>query len=46
MTMVLKKLDNIRKKLMPMLTQNIGKSHFNKKVKGTEKIKINTIYKK
>jgi len=41
--MVLKKLDNIRKKLMPRLTQNIGKSHFNKKVKGTKKIKINTI---
>jgi heptosyltransferase-3 len=43
MTMILKKLDSFRKMIMPKLTQNIGKSHFNKKVKGTKKIKINTI---
>jgi hypothetical protein len=29
--MLLKKIDSIRKKIMPKLTQNIGVSHFEKK---------------
>ncbi|MDG5491837.1 glycosyltransferase family 9 protein [Psychroserpens sp. SPM9] len=41
--MILKKADKIRKKLMPKLTQNIGKSHYYKKVKGTQKTEIKTI---
>ena len=38
--MLLKKIDSIRKKIMPKLTQNIGVSHFKKKVLGTKKTKI------
>lgn len=41
--MILKKINVVRKKLMPKLTQNIGESHFKKKVLGTEKTKINTV---
>tara|TARA_B100000768_G_scaffold30487_1_gene28971 strand:+ start:130 stop:1188 length:1059 start_codon:yes stop_codon:yes gene_type:complete len=41
--MLLKKIDSIRKKIMPKLTQNIGVSHFEKKVLGTKKTKINSI---
>ena len=41
--MLLKKIDSIRKKIMPKLTQNIGVSHFKKKVLGTKKTKINSI---
>lgn len=41
--MVLKKLDNFRKVIMPNITQNIGKSHYNKKVKGTELTDIKTV---
>lgn len=41
--MFLSKFDSFRQKLMPKLTQNIGKSHFNKKVKGTKITKITKV---
>ncbi|AUC83004.1 glycosyltransferase family 9 protein [Lacinutrix sp. Bg11-31] len=41
--MTLLKFDSIRQKIMPKLTRDIGKSHFNKKVKGTKKTKISKI---
>lgn len=41
--MILKKADKIRKKLMPKLTQRIGKNHFNRKVKGSKKSVIHKI---
>ena len=41
--MSLLKFDSIRQKIMPKFTQDIGKSHFNKKVKGTKNTKINKV---
>lgn len=41
--MSLLKFDSIRQKIMPKLTESIGNSHFNKKVKGRKKTKINNI---
>ena len=41
--MSLLKFDSIRQKIMPKFTQDIGKAHFNNKVKGTKKTKISKI---
>ena len=38
--MILKKLDDFRKKIMPKLTENIGKSHRLKK--RSEKVRVKT----
>ncbi|MFK7833451.1 MAG: glycosyltransferase family 9 protein [Winogradskyella sp.] len=41
--MLLKKLDDYRKVIMPKITDNIGKSHYHKKVKGTKKTVIKNV---
>ena len=41
--MSLSKFDSFRQKLMPKLTHDLGRSHFNRKVQGTKKTKISKV---